>query len=91
MRPQTHFSHPLSRVLGRMLCSEFERFNLTCLKIHDLLLYRGNHTKTVVVFCPIAATPFAFFAFFLQGVGSDVICLQELWLAEQEMVDMYQR
>ena len=26
-----------------------------------------------------------------QGIGSDVICLQELWVAEQEMVDMYQR
>lgn len=26
-----------------------------------------------------------------QGVGSDVICLQELWIAEQEMVDLYQR
>eukprot|EP00903_Cladosiphon_okamuranus_P017828 g16407.t1 len=27
----------------------------------------------------------------LKSVGSDVICLQELWVAEQEMVDMYQR
>ncbi|CAN0180600.1 unnamed protein product, partial [Ectocarpus fasciculatus] len=27
----------------------------------------------------------------IKGVGSDVVCLQELWVAEQEMVDMYRR
>lgn len=47
--------------------------------LHCLKRFRPSG---VVAFFPVL---------FRQSVGSDVVCLQELWVAEQEMVEMYRR